>query len=196
MGIFDAFFNPSKNTDIGYGQARQDFQKTREMTSPFLQDTLGTSRQANSTLADLLGYNGADVQLEMLRNTPGYQFALEQGQNAIDQSALARGNLNSGATLKELQRFGTGLADQTYQSAVANNMNNRNAGFGATSALSNQSNQYGQLAVGQGQARDAGNQGGLANILGLAGTVAGFGSGGGFGNIFGKAATKPYFGFH
>ncbi len=49
------------------------------------------------------------------RTDPGYQFAFEEGQRAIDGSAAARGNLFSGATLKAQQRFGQGLADQNYR---------------------------------------------------------------------------------
>lgn len=46
------------------------------------------------------------------RNTPGYQFGLQEGNRSIEASAAARGGLNSGATLKALQRYGTDYADQ------------------------------------------------------------------------------------
>lgn len=46
--------------------------------------------------------------------TPGFKFALDQGQSAIDNSAASRGNVFSGATLKAQQEFGTGLAQQEY----------------------------------------------------------------------------------
>jgi hypothetical protein len=52
--------------------------------------------------------------LEDARNSPGYQFELETGANAIDQNAAATGTLNSGNTGVALQKFGTGLADTTY----------------------------------------------------------------------------------
>lgn len=55
--------------------------------------------------------------LKALRDTPGYQFAFEQGQRAIQNSAASRGTLLTGGTLKALERFGTGLADQTYDNA-------------------------------------------------------------------------------
>lgn len=51
----------------------------------------------------------ADVQ-----NEPGYAFARDQGMQAIEHSKAAGGIYNSPATLKELARFNTGLADQTY----------------------------------------------------------------------------------
>jgi len=46
--------------------------------------------------------------------TPGYQFALQQGTQAIDRSAAAKGMLNSGNVLQELQKYGSGLASQEY----------------------------------------------------------------------------------
>lgn len=46
------------------------------------------------------------------RQTPGYQFGLQEGNRSIEASAAARGGLNSGATLKALQRYGTDYADQ------------------------------------------------------------------------------------
>lgn len=46
------------------------------------------------------------------RAAPGYQFGLDQGTKAVEASAAARGGLNSGATLKALQKFGNDYADQ------------------------------------------------------------------------------------
>lgn len=45
-------------------------------------------------------------------NSPDYQFALQQGQQAVDRSAAARGLLNSGNTLAAAQQYGQGLASQ------------------------------------------------------------------------------------
>lgn len=57
--------------------------------------------------------------IDEFRDSSGYQFQLEQGQRAIDGSAAAQGNLFSGATLKAQQEYGQGLADQSYQSYLA-----------------------------------------------------------------------------
>lgn len=54
------------------------------------------------------------------RGTPGYQFMQEAGQQAIQNSAAAQGNLLSGSTLKGLQNYQTGLADTYYQQAYNN----------------------------------------------------------------------------
>ncbi len=46
--------------------------------------------------------------------SPGYQFRLDEGVNALDKSAAARGRLRSGAQNKALTRYGQGLASEEF----------------------------------------------------------------------------------
>lgn len=46
------------------------------------------------------------------RDTPGYQFGLDEGNKQVQTSAAARGGLYSGAAMKSLQKFGNDYADQ------------------------------------------------------------------------------------
>lgn len=88
-----------------------------------------------------------------LQATPGYQFSQQQGEEGINRNAVAKGF--SGGTLKDLQTFDTGLADQTYQNAVGNSLNafgaNTSAGqFGANYGLAANQQGFGQnLATNQ-----------------------------------------------
>lgn len=50
-------------------------------------------------------------------NDKGYQFALDEGKKAVENSAAARGSLLSGNTLKELSDRATGTASQFYGDA-------------------------------------------------------------------------------
>jgi hypothetical protein len=90
---------------------------------------------------------------------PGYGFAVGQGQEAIEKSAAARGNLLSGGTLKELSKYTAGQALQSYNDTVrsrfdeyvnAGNMFNQNKmnqynmlmglaqqGYGASTGIAN-----------------------------------------------------------
>lgn len=101
--------------------------------------------------------------------SPGYQFRLNQGIQALDRSAAARGRLNSGAQSKALMRFGQGLASQEF-----GNYTNRLAGLAgvgqtATNTLANlgahTAANVGNTQMRAGNARAAGyiNQ---ANVLG------------------------------
>lgn len=53
-----------------------------------------------------------------IQETPGYKFALEQGNQAINRSAAAKGALNSGGVLAELAKYGQGMASQEYGGQV------------------------------------------------------------------------------
>jgi hypothetical protein len=57
--------------------------------------------------------NGQDV----LDADPGYQFRLDQGTGALQNSAAARGVLNTGGTLQDLINYGQGAASQEYGNA-------------------------------------------------------------------------------
>lgn len=69
-----------------------------------------------------------------VRSLPGYQFGQEEGVNALDMSAAARGMTNSGRLNKDLLRFGTGYADQTYGNQLQRFMSGTAMGLGATGA--------------------------------------------------------------
>ena len=79
-----------------------------------------------------------------LANDPGYQFRLGEGQRALEASASARGNLNSGATMKALTRYGQDYASNELDKAYSRLSNL--AGFGASANMANIQNnqQYGQ----------------------------------------------------
>lgn len=61
---------------------------------------------------------------DMFQTTPGYEFALEEGQRALDRSASARGTLLGGGYGRELVRYGQGMANQEF-----NNYADRLAGL-------------------------------------------------------------------
>ena len=55
---------------------------------------------------------------ESVSSTPGYQFAYNQGLEAVNRTAAAKGQLGSGNRLYDLTKFGQGLASQTYNNTV------------------------------------------------------------------------------
>ena len=86
---------------------------------------------------------------EQAAQTPGYQFTLGQGINALNRGAAARGNLLSSGAAKALEQYGTGLANQTY-----NDVYNRAAQqyqMNYQSFLNNQAGLYGRLMGVSGQ---------------------------------------------
>ena len=81
--------------------------------------------------------------LQALQNTPGYNFAVEQGGNALTNLQNAGGYLNSGRAQKEAIRYGQGMAEQLYNNAVQQNAQ----AAGLTGSFAGQSsNMYGVQA--------------------------------------------------
>lgn len=128
-----------------------------------------------------LGPQGAAGEQATLAQTPGYQFAKQQGLTATENQATATGMGLSGNTLEALDTFSTGLADSTYQSAVGNAEQavtiGQNAAAGTGAAVQNSGNNISSLLSNQGN-----------NIAGIdANTIAGITKG--LGGAAGQAAT-------
>lgn len=113
------------------------------------------------------------------RNTPGYQFGFNQGQNALQTSAAARGGLFSGKAGKALVKFGNDYADQQGYTPYMNRLASlfggaQTAGGQIGSAGQNFANQAGANMQNAANARSSGLLGSAqANMWGL-GQAGGF----------------------
>lgn len=123
---------------------------------------------ANTRLSGLLGLDGQDQEetLNLLRNSPGYQFRLGQGQNTLNRALASRGKLFSGEALKESQSLGQGLADQTYNDYIAQLRSTAGAGQQAAGGVAGLNLRQGDIGADRiaGQSQSI-NQA-LANIMG------------------------------
>ena len=103
-----------------------------------IQDAQSQGVAAGRTQSDLLGLSGDPAKTAAgFRNylgSTGYQFQLNQGENAVAGSAAARGILNSGATAKALTQYGQGLSS-TYFNNYFNQLGSL-AGRGVSAAQS------------------------------------------------------------
>jgi hypothetical protein len=104
--------------------------KAQNQENQLLQPYYDSGIAANTQLNDLVsnpygmdqykqdpGYTPMVNSLQDLQATPGYQFALQQGQQGLDNQAAARGGLLSGKQLKATSTYQQGVASQGYQSA-------------------------------------------------------------------------------
>lgn len=93
------------------------YNETTARNEPLYQNGLAASNR----LAQLVTGGGLNTQFSFnandLYNDPSYQFRLDQGTKAVQNSAAARGGLNSGATLKALTNYGQQAASQEYGNA-------------------------------------------------------------------------------
>lgn len=125
----------------------QQFQQTRADMQPWRNVGEGALYQ----LRDMTQPGGALMQRYTgaeLASDPGFQFGLEQGRNAIDQSAAGRGILFSGKTLQDLMRFGTDYGGTKFNEGFQRDMANKQFQQGSLAGLSG-TGQSTALAGGQ-----------------------------------------------
>lgn len=156
----------------------------------------------------LNGAQGSQAAMDAFQKTnPGYQFQLEQGNNSVLANQAKSGQLASGNTNLDLQKFGQGLANQTWNGWVNQLQPYLNQGNVAASGIAgvdtglgnalnqswtNQGNmQYGaDTSIGNANANAAlGNLNASANMWGLGTGLLGLGAQGGGslgGNLFNK----------
>lgn len=137
------------STDAASKMQWDMYDQTRKDLDPYKQ-------AGDTSLKQLMGQMGPDGYFNQtytgqdIYNDPSYQFRLNQGLDAVESSAAARGGLLSGATMKALNNYASDYASQEYSNAY----NRFNA---------DQTNQYNRLSnlvgVGQNAAAQVGNNG-------------------------------------
>lgn len=120
---------------------RQDFAPWRDVGKESL-DKLWRGVQSGQ-------FNVGDVDVT---KDPGYQFRMDQGVDALDKSAAARGRLLSGAQQKGVSEYSQNLASQEYANAYAREANEKAREFNMLSGLSS-----GGQASAAGQSQATGN---------------------------------------
>jgi len=165
-------------------QARQ-YDQTREDLAPWRQ----TGQNALMNIANLSGSNGVEAMTQAqnaFQFSPGYQFRLQQGQQAIENSAAARGALLSGSALKAIGDYGQNVASDEYGNyynrlatlaGVGQTATNSTAAAGQSaanaigSAYTAQGNALSNIALSSGNAQAANAQQTGANINNLTGNL-------------------------
>jgi hypothetical protein len=93
-----------KSAELGIGEMARQYDQTRQDMAPWQR----AGSAAIGSLSDMLqpGYDHT--------TSPGYQFRFNEGQRAVESGGAARGMLMSGGTLKDLTRFGQGIASDDF----------------------------------------------------------------------------------
>lgn len=115
------------NTAVGQGQAAY---------APYL----AAGNQAEGELANLYGNNGTAAQTaaqQNFQNTPGFQFAENQGINAVNANAAAMGSPLSGNNEQAVNNYAQGTADQTYNNYINQLQNMASGGASAATGSAN-----------------------------------------------------------
>lgn len=171
IGQSNAAQNAANTQSIAAQQAQQLELQNQQAAQQAQQTSLGNVTAAEqpyqqlgatsaNNLANLLQKGFSAPTLAQAEQTPGYQFNLQQGTQAINENAAATGNLLSGNTGTALEKYGQGLATTTYQQAYQNALNQYTANYqsllGGTNA--------GLQSTGQLTGANLATAGNLANI--------------------------------
>ncbi len=141
----------------------------------------GLDQYKNTTGYQLLNTPGA------YQASPGYQYAMDQAMNQVQNGASAHGMLESGAVLKSMQQTASGLAQQDYsnwwnrQNQLYGDYQNRLQGLaagptGSADAMTAGANQaQSNLQTGSNLGSLFGNQGttGMGGIINTAAAQSG-----------------------
>lgn len=133
-------------------QARADTQPWRDVGANALSQL--TSRTGAG--GDLMQQSTAFSTPFNFTADPGYAFRLQQGQDALNNQAAARGGVLSGAQLKGASTFNQNFASNEYGSAYNRYQTDQGGQFNRDQT--NQANQFNRLASIAGVGQTAANQ--------------------------------------
>lgn len=157
--------------DLSLNELNQGLKQTTglyDTAEGYLQPYQEAGQQGMQTYLGSLGLGGEDGReqaVNAFQTGPGYEFAMDQGEQAALRAASAGGMLASGNTLMALNRFGQGLANQEY-----GNWQDRLAGLGqqgmqASGAMANNRMRLGDIGMNVARQR-AGIQGNAEQQIG------------------------------
>jgi hypothetical protein len=74
-------------------------------------------------------FNSSPTADQVLAQDPGYQFRMQQGQQALERAEAAGGGVGSGGALKAAQQYGQDYASGEYGAAYGRFMANRQSNY-------------------------------------------------------------------
>lgn len=167
MGLFDLFSNDTaeeaarqRNAGLQqgydqlsglYGQGRDAINTGAATATGYYKPLMDKYGAGTSAYGDATGVNGPEGYaraISSFKTDPGYQFSMDQGQQALNRSHAAAGNLSSGNADADTLKFSQGLADQSFGNYVSRLQPYFGAEQGAVSGAAG-------VATGQGGALDA-----------------------------------------
>jgi len=119
----------AENNALGFQE--QAYNTSLANEAPYLQ----AGNSALSSLQSQLPSLEAPFTAQDYQESPGYQFQLGQGEQAIQRSAAASGLLNSTGTEENLNNYAQGAANSDYQQALTNYTNSQQQRYNMLSGL-------------------------------------------------------------
>lgn len=122
--------------DSAYDTGRGDLEKALgEWDSKYSQVRADETPYMDFGKVGLSGYTGLLTDPSSITSNPGYRFRLDQGAQALERSAAAKGRLFSGATGKAMTEYGQEYATSEYDKALARHLAAVNVGADSTARV-------------------------------------------------------------
>lgn len=184
--------------DRGYKAASQILTKYNDLQRKDFEPFMEAGYGALEELVNKVKQGPGDY-----KESPGYQFQLDEGIKAVNRAAAARGASGAGGTTKDIMRYAQGLASSDYDQflnryyqSLNPYLSLSNLGYGATTATNQLTNNYmnaiAQANIERGQARSSAITGALGQLATGIGAFAMPAAGIGTGvAAAGKAAVSP-----
>jgi hypothetical protein len=163
------------------GEQKRQYDTTRADFTPWRETGVRALGQLETDI------NRMPTPAEVMSD-PGYQFGMDQGQQALDRKIAAMGGRVSGAALKATSRFNQGYAGNAYGAAYQRRQDRLNR----LAALAG----IGQTATGASAAAGQASQNAISNLTGsISGLIAGQGDANAAatmygGNVWGNTANQ------
>lgn len=153
-----------KAAELQYKAAMKSLALQREMWQTTRNDSMPWMNAGNTALdrymSELGLSNGKGFQ-----ETPGYQFAFNEGMRGVTNNLAALGMKNSGAAMKAINDYGQNMANQEYGNWLNRIAGLQQQGQGAAQGLAAANN---NLAQGGSNALIAGGQAQASGVVGAA----------------------------
>lgn len=172
MGLFDLFSD--KNEKAGMQDYTKSVQKGAKEAGGYLEGGIGnlrtqygsaldeyspyaeSGRAATGLYSDALGLNGAEGNTRAtgaFQTGPGYQFAMDQGLQALERRASSQGRLAGGQTSLDTIGYAQGLGNQEYGSWLDRLNGQQGMGMDAAAGRAGIQTGLGQAEYGYGADR-------------------------------------------
>jgi hypothetical protein len=120
-GVTDAAGNAANSITGAAANAGAGVTKAATDANAILDPYASGGAKAQTTLSDMVAPGGSLMKSfsanDMEQNDPGYQFRIDQGNQALQRSAAARGGAMGGGVMQALARYSQGQASSEYQNA-------------------------------------------------------------------------------
>jgi hypothetical protein len=130
--------NIGRMKDFSYEKFKTDPFEGRDIQSREFGEQAGYTPFEGEYTSERFGYSAdpyrgakfAAPSYAQAQQDPGYQFRLQQGQQALQNAAAAKGMLRTGATMKGLMDYNQAAASQEYDKAYGRALGEYRMGYG------------------------------------------------------------------